>query len=235
MKVTKHGQNVWQLTQMFFFNSYLVAEEDGLTLVDTGMGSKAKDFLKAAEEVGRPIRRITLSHAHVDHIGALDALATQLPEAEITFSERTADFLRGNVTLREGEPQSKIRGGFEERKTQASRYIGPGDRVGSLRVVAAAGHSPDQIVFLDERDGTLLAADAFQTAAGIAVSGHMRLLFPFPALATWHRPTALKSAVALRDLEPTRLAVGHGKVLENPLREMDRAIARAKAAIGDGA
>lgn len=235
MKVTKHGQNVWQLTQMFVFNSYLVAEEDGLTLVDTGMGSKADDFLAAAQEIGRPIRRITLSHAHLDHIGALDALSAQLPDVEVSFSERTADFLRGNVTLREGEPQAKIRGGFEERKTQASRLIGPGDNVGSLRVVAAPGHSPDQIVFFDERDGTLLAADAFQTAGGIAVAGHMRFLFPFPALATWHPPTAVRTAVALRALAPARLAVGHGKVLEDPLDEMDRTIARAKAAIGEAA
>lgn len=233
MKVTRHGQNLWQLTQMFVFNSFLVAEDDGLTLVDTGMGSKADDFLEAAQEIGQPIRRITLTHAHVDHIGALDALASQLADVEVTFSERTAEFLSGNVTLREGEPQSKIRGGFEERETQAARFLGVGDCVGSLRVVAAPGHSPDQIAYLDERDGTLIAGDAFQTAGGIAVTGHMRLLFPFPALATWHPPTALKSAVTLRELEPTRLAVGHGRVLDSPLDEMDRAIARAKASIGD--
>lgn len=233
MKVTKHGQYLWQLTQMFVFNSYLIAEDDGLTLVDTGMGSKADGFLKAAQEIGRPIRRITLTHAHIDHIGALDTLAAQLPEAEITFGERTGEFLRGNVTLRGDEPQAEIKGGFEERQAHASRLIGPEDNVGSLRVVAAPGHSPDQIAYLDERDGTLLAADAFQTAGGIAVAGQLRLLFPFPALATWHPQTALKSAIALRELEPTRLAVGHGKVLDNPLNEMDSAIARAKAAIGE--
>jgi glyoxylase-like metal-dependent hydrolase (beta-lactamase superfamily II) len=58
-------------------------------------------------------------------------------------------------------------------------------RLGSLRVIAAPGHTPDQIAFLDERDGTLIAGDAFQTAAGTAVAGVTRWLFPFPALATW--------------------------------------------------
>ena len=46
-------------------------------------------------------------------------------------------------------------------------------------------------------------------------------------MATWHRPTALESARALRALEPARLAPGHGKVVDAPLGAMDAAIARA--------
>ncbi|MGD2079276.1 MAG: MBL fold metallo-hydrolase, partial [Chloroflexota bacterium] len=106
---------------------------------------------------------------------------------------------------------------------------GPGDTVGSLRVISAPGHSPDQIAFYDERDGTLIAGDAFQTKGGIAVAGITRWLFPFPGLASWHLPTALETAVALRDLDPARMAVGHGKVLENPAVEMEKAIQEAEA------
>jgi glyoxylase-like metal-dependent hydrolase (beta-lactamase superfamily II) len=104
----------------------------------------------------------------------------------------------------------------------------PGDHVGSLTVVAAPGHTPGHLAFLDTRDGTLIAGDAFQTRGGIAVAGTLRPLFPFPALATWHPPTALASAQMLRALLPTRLAVGHGAVLDDPLPAMDRAIARAE-------
>jgi glyoxylase-like metal-dependent hydrolase (beta-lactamase superfamily II) len=103
--------------------------------------------------------------------------------------------------------------------------------LGSLRVVAAPGHTPDQIAFYDERDGTLIVGDAFQTKAGTAVAGITRWLFPFPAMATWHLPTALETAVTLRDLKPTRLAVGHGRVLENPAAEMDKAIQEAEAKV----
>ena len=46
-------------------------------------------------------------------------------------------------------------------------------------------------------------------------------------MATWHRPTALESARALRALDPKRLAPGHGKVIEDPGPAMDRAIERA--------
>jgi glyoxylase-like metal-dependent hydrolase (beta-lactamase superfamily II) len=94
-------------------------------------------------------------------------------------------------------------------------------------VVGAPGHTPGQIALLDTRDRTLIAGDAFQTRGGIAVSGTVRWQFPFPAMATWHYPTALDSARRLRALEPSRLAIGHGEVLEQPLAAIDQAIAAA--------
>jgi glyoxylase-like metal-dependent hydrolase (beta-lactamase superfamily II) len=108
----------------------------------------------------------------------------------------------------------------------------PGDKVGSLRLVAAPGHSPGQVAYFDERDSTLVAGDAFQTRGGMAVSGVIRPTFPFPALATWHKPTALATARTLRDLNPSRLAVGHGQVLEAPDAALDEAIAIAERQFG---
>ncbi|GMA50575.1 hypothetical protein GCM10025857_19320 [Alicyclobacillus contaminans] len=63
---------------------------------------------------------------------------------------------------------------------------------------------------------------------GVAVSGTLRPLFPFPAWATWHPETALQSAKQLRALRPARLAVGHGSVVNHPLKAMDEAIAKAE-------
>lgn len=229
MKLTQHGQNLWQITRLTAFNSFLVREEDGLTVVDTNMSGTGKDILEAAETIGLPITRITLTHAHADHAGSLDEIASQAPEAEVVFTARTAEFLQGNVTLLPDEPQAKIRGGFVTRTTRATRTIGPDDTVGSLRVIAAPGHAPDQIAFFDERDGTLIAGDAFQTKGGIAIAGVTRWLFPFPGMASWHLLTALETAVALRNLDPARMAVGHGRVLENPAAEMEKAIQEAEA------
>lgn len=231
MKISQHGQNLWQVTRFAFFNNYLVREADGLTLIDTNMGGSQKAILAAAESIGLPITRIALTHAHGDHVGSLDEVAAQLPEAEVAFTQRTAEFLQGNLNLRPDEPQAKLRGGFMARATKATQLLKPGDKLGSLRVIGAPGHTPDHIAFWDERDGTLIAGDAFQTAAGTAVAGMTRWLFPFPAMATWHLPTALKTAVSLRNLNPTRLAVGHGRVLENPIREMEQAIQEAEAKV----
>lgn len=227
MRLDQHGHHLWQLTQYWFFNMYLVEEDGGLTLIDAGLTGNGQGILKAALEIGRPIRRIALTHAHGDHIGALDAVAATLPGVEVAFTPRTAAFLNGDLTLLPDEPQAELKGSFAIRTTQATTLLNPGDMLGSLRVVAAPGHTPDQVAFYDERDGTLIGGDAFVTQAGTAVSGVRRLLFPFPAMATWHRPTALATARRLLELGPARLAVGHGPVLDNPVAEMQIAIDEA--------
>jgi glyoxylase-like metal-dependent hydrolase (beta-lactamase superfamily II) len=215
-----------RISQLGFVNAYLVPEDDGLTLVDAMLPRTHKKILAAAARLGAPIRRIALTHAHGDHIGALDALAVALPDAEVLLSERDARLLAKDMTLDPGEPQSKLRGSYPGAKTRPTRTFTPGDSVGSLEVHAARGHTPGQVAFLDPRDGTLYCADAYSTLGGVATTAKLNPRFPLPGLSTWHRPTALESARALRALDPARLAPGHGKVVEAPGAAMDRAIAR---------
>lgn len=228
MKRSQHGQNLWQLTRLGAFSCYLLQEDDGLTLIDTDLSGSGAAILAAAREINQPITRIVLTHAHGDHAGSLDELARQLPGIEIAFTQRTADFLGGDLSLHAGEAQAKLKGSFVKRTTKPTRILVPGETIGSLRVVAAPGHAPDLVAFWDERDGTLVAGDAFQTQAGLAVSGVMRWLFPFVAMATWHLPTAVESARVLAALQPSRLAVGHGPVLEEPAAAMLGAIDEAE-------
>ena len=209
-----------------FVNAYLVREDDGLTLIDALLPGAQKRILRAAENVGAPIVRIALTHAHGDHIGALDKLHAALPDAEVLISARDARLLAKDKSLDPGEPQVKLRGGYPGAATLPTRTLAPGDRVGSLEVIAAPGHTPGQVAFLDTRDNTLYCADAYSTLGGVATTARTNPRFPLPALATWDRPTALETARALRTLDPARLAPGHGKVVEAPGAAMDRAIAR---------
>jgi glyoxylase-like metal-dependent hydrolase (beta-lactamase superfamily II) len=209
-------------------NAFLVTEDDGLTLVDTTMGGgAAKAILAAAAEQGRGIVRIALTHAHQDHVGGLDALAAELPGIEVSISARDARLLEKDKSPDPGEPaDAKLRGGYPGTATRPTRLLSPGDRVGSLEVVAAPGHTPGHIAFLDTRDRALICGDAFSTLGGVATSAKVNPRFPLPALATWHRPTALATARSLRALDPSRLAPGHGRIVDAPAAAMDAAIAR---------
>jgi glyoxylase-like metal-dependent hydrolase (beta-lactamase superfamily II) len=237
MKVTTHGDYLIQVTRwplLFPVNVYLVREDDGFTLIDTGANGSGPGILAAATALGATIRRIVLTHAHSDHVGALDQLRGALPAAEVLMTDRSARLLRGERTLEIDGEHVTIPGRWPRRVTRPTRTIEPGDRVGSLQVVAAPGHAPDQVAFLDTRDHTLIAGDAFQTRGDVAVAGTIVPTFPFPSLFTWDKEAALDSARLLRSLEPSRLATGHGPVLEDPLAAMDRAIAVAQRKLAGG-
>jgi glyoxylase-like metal-dependent hydrolase (beta-lactamase superfamily II) len=220
-------ENLTRVSRLGIVNAYLVREGDGFTVVDTMLPGSAKRIVREAERQGAPIVRIVLTHAHGDHIGSLDDLAGMVSDAEVIISERDAPLLVKDMTLRPGEPEDKLRGSYPGAKTSPDRVVNGGDRIGSLEVVPSPGHTPGHIALLDTRDRTLLCGDVYSTLGGVATSAKVNPRFPLPALATWHRPTELESARALRALEPARLAPGHGRVVESPLEKMDAAIESA--------
>jgi len=204
-----------------FVNAYLVDEDDGMTLIDTTFGRGAAKAILA--QATRPIVRIVLTHAHQDHVGGLDALAAELPDAEVLMSARDAKLMAGDNSPEPGEPNGdKIRGYGAD--TKPTRTIAPGERIGSLEVVAAPGHTPGHVALLDTRDRTLYCGDAFSTLGGVATTAKVNPRFPLPAMATWDKATSLRTARALAELQPSRLAVGHGPVLEAPVAAMKQAI-----------
>ncbi|MCD1260098.1 MBL fold metallo-hydrolase [Paenibacillus athensensis] len=236
MKMTKNGF-LYQLAFMprvFPVNCYLVEEERELTLIDAALPFSVKAILQAAERIGKPLTRIALTHAHGDHVGALDGLKQALPQATVCISARDAKLLAGSRELEPGEPSDlPIKGDVPKSiRTRPDVLLQDGDRIGSLRVVAAPGHTPGSVAFLDERSGALIAGDAFQVRGGLAVSGLMKPWFPFPAMATWNKHAALVSAERLCALKPSLLAVGHGQLLPEPLSRLERALAEAGRAFG---
>jgi Zn-dependent hydrolases, including glyoxylases len=224
MKVTAYNENLFQLTHLGFVNCYLVREDDGFTLIDTADAGQASPIMQAAQKLGLPIARILLTHAHIDHVGSMDALHEVLPDVPVAISERDARFLTGDMSLDPSDPQVQLRGGYPVCKTKPTLLLHEGDRIGSLEVIATPGHTPGHVAFFDTRDRSLIVGDAFQTLGGVAVSGTLKLFFPLPAMATWHKGLALKSAQKLLALQPTLLTVGHGRMLPDPQAAMERAI-----------
>jgi glyoxylase-like metal-dependent hydrolase (beta-lactamase superfamily II) len=223
MKPVQEAKNLFRLTRFGMINCFLVMENDGLTIVDTGLAGSGPGIREAAQSLGAPICRILLTHAHIDHVGSVDALAREYPGLEFAVGQRESRLLRKDFSLGAGESGKKLHG-FPGVKLPPTILLNDGDRIGSLQAILSPGHTPGHMAFLDVRDGSLIAGDAFTTQTGVLAAGTFKLLFPFPAIFSWNREVAAESARKLSSFKPARLAVGHGKTVEAPLAAMDQAV-----------
>jgi glyoxylase-like metal-dependent hydrolase (beta-lactamase superfamily II) len=227
VRVRQLTPSLIQLTRLGFVNAFLVREDDGFTLVDTAVAHSGDALLGAAAEAGAPIRRIAVTHGHGDHVGSLDELRGRLNGGvEVAMPEADARIHAGEHVV-----EGKLPGSWPAVETKPDVILRSGDRVGSLEVVGAPGHTPGHVAFLDVRDRTLIGGDVFTTLGGTAVASHFTLPFPLAALATWDKELNLESARTLRGLEPRLLAVGHGPAVRDPAETATRAIERARRAL----
>jgi glyoxylase-like metal-dependent hydrolase (beta-lactamase superfamily II) len=223
VRVVQETNNLFRLTRFGIVNCFLVREDDGLTLVDANLPGSANSILRLAKQIGSPIRRILLTHAHFDHTGAVDDLMQLTTGLELLMGDREARFLAGDLSLEANETGRKLFG-FVRIDSRPSRVLKESEQVGSLRAVRAPGHTPGHIAFLDVRDNSLLAGDAFTTQPWLMAAGVFSPIFPLAALFCWNATLGAESAAELRALNPSRLSVGHGRTLVSPVKDMDRAV-----------
>ena len=238
LKVTAVGEHALQLTRFGLVNCYLVREQgadgDSFTLIDANLKGLGPDILAAAAAAGAPIRRMLLTHAHVDHVGSTDELANALPGAVLATSERSLPLLRRppDKSLRAGEPQVSFGGGLPGIVTPVTHLIEDGELFGSLRAIFTPGHIPGHAAYLDERDGTLYTGDALVCVGRLAVCGDTPWYFSLPSWVMWSKRLALESAERLLDYPVVQFAAGHGPVRDGGVEALRGAV--AKCAEGDG-
>ncbi|SOC40768.1 MBL fold metallo-hydrolase [Ureibacillus acetophenoni] len=231
MRISKFG-NLYQLTllpRLFPVNCYLYEEENELILIDAGMPASFKGIVHLIERINKPLTNIILTHAHGDHVGSVDQLKQRFPNVIVSISVRDNRLLLGDQSLGDEEPKLPIKGGFDKNlKTIPDLLLNEGDRIGSFEVISTPGHTPGSISLFNTINKQLIVGDAMQTKGKVAVVGQLVPTFPFPTFGTWNKKLALESVKKILQLEPSLVAVGHGKVLENPMDILKQAIHEAE-------
>jgi cyclase len=77
-------------------NAGVIVDDDGITVVDTLMvRSQWEPFARAVEALDQPVRRMVLTHAHIDHVGGSRAFAN----AMVLGSPQTSALLDGEMPV----------------------------------------------------------------------------------------------------------------------------------------
>jgi hydroxyacylglutathione hydrolase len=153
-------------------NAYLIEHDGGgVTLFDTGVRSMAPALIAAAGTLGG-IHRVVLSHAHVDHRGGAPRVglpvwihAADRADAEGDAGRHYAHLERFPPVVRRLYPHVQDR--WDDGPVRVAGTVAEGDDVAGFTVVHLPGHAPGQIGLFRERDGVVLAADAFLCVDGI--------------------------------------------------------------------
>ena len=158
-------------------NCYLVKENNGWTLIDTGMPWSAKKILSYISSIGcqpADIKTIIITHCHIDHIGGLDAVR-KATGAKVASHEADADFISGKKSL------SMPAGRKLSWRFRIFRLLSPlmkakpvvpdillkdGDVIAGMKVLHTPGHTPGSICLYDEKRKVLFVGDLLRFMGG---------------------------------------------------------------------
>jgi len=184
-----------------FVNCYTFRTESGTFLIDTGFRRRAPSVVRAFRESGVPltqVRRVLLTHHHVDHRGGAAYLLEQA-HAPISCHADDAAFVDGSARA----PMSFLMRLFlRARPAPVATALKEGDRVGPLSVIHLPGHTPGEVAFYEPHQKVLFSGDSVVEHDG-------RLTLPAAKYAA-NLEQAVRSLDRIRALEVEVLLPGHG-------------------------
>ena len=204
-------------------NMLLLENDDGWTLVDTGVESSVDRIREALSALGsgpEDIRRIFLSHHHDDHTGGLKGIKKWAPDAEVGAPEYEAYVISGK--LPPAPPSNplvrRLAQGMSVPTSPVEKILREGDLVSGFRIVSTPGHSLGHASLLRDADGLLFTADAFGSLLRKIRVGVIKALCTDP-------PMARRSARKLLGERFATVVMGHGPVLRSNARtRLERAV-----------
>ena len=182
--------------QLDHINLWLLEEDDGVTVVDTGIGNEATRELWTRVLAGRKVKRVVLTHYHPDHAGNaawlcerhgaefwttqgeyLTAHAVRTSSAGYTADAVLAVFRRNGLDAERTERMRTRKNRYAELVPDfphAYRRIIEGDelRMGKRRwrAMIGHGHAPEHLSLYCESLKTLIAGDMLLSTISTNVS-----------------------------------------------------------------
>lgn len=144
-------ENLWPLPYGVSYNSYLIADDDAVVLVDTVDVAFFEVYLKKIRAVigDRKIDYLIINHMEPDHSGSISLIKQYYPDIVLVGNKKTFDMVDGYYGV----------GG--ERKVVAE---GDSLKVGRHELhfyLIPMVHWPETMVTFDSTDGILFSGDAF--------------------------------------------------------------------------
>lgn len=144
-------ENLWPLPYGVSYNSYLIADDDAVVLVDTVDVAFFEVYLKKIRAVigDRKIDYLIINHMEPDHSGSISLIKQYYPNIVLVGNKKTFDMVDGYYGV----------GG--ERKVVAE---GDSLKVGRHDLhfyLVPMVHWPETMVTFDSTDGILFSGDAF--------------------------------------------------------------------------
>ena len=224
-------------------NCYLIADADGLVLIDAGMPADMRRILQAIDASGhalRDLRLILITHADGDHVGS--AARLQAAARAVGGAARLCVPAGEAASLAAGKPARELRAHgllkvalqlaatfFAFKPLACDATLVDGELLpvlGGLQVLNTPGHTPGHCSFYAGVQRLLFAGDAFNN-----VGGRLRVSDGFN---TWDERAALHSAMRLSALVPDVLCMGHGPELRDAAPAMQRVVAAHKLRLKNG-
>ena len=204
-------------------NVYLHKAADGLTLIDTGVAGVRAGLERQLQGSGfamSDIKRILITHAHVDHVGGLAELQAAT-DASAWAHRLDAPIVRGESPVplpnsQDVSRQDKLIGalissfvGSEQLPARVDRELEQGEFLDEvhpgLELVHLPGHSPGQIGFWFKQERVLIGGDVMM---------HLTPWLTRPLGAyTPDMAAANRSILKVAELRVKTLGLGHGAPL----------------------
>jgi glyoxylase-like metal-dependent hydrolase (beta-lactamase superfamily II) len=213
--------------RILFVNVFAVQGPVGWTLIDAGLAGAASRIEQwARTHFGKtPPNAIVLTHAHFDHVGALEELARtwQVP----VYAHRDElPYVTGERSYPPPDPSvgggmmARMAGLYPRGPIDLSGRVQPLPADGSIPVlpgwrwIHTPGHTEGHVSLFRPLDRVLVAGDAFCTTkqeSFFAVATQRPELHGPPAYFTTDWDAARSSVQRLASLQPAFVAPGHGQ------------------------